>query len=57
MIEPEDRWEPWRIDIHLTGGPERIYDDNPTQEPPRRQVGFFMPEDETEPLLWEGDGA
>lgn len=61
MIEPEDRWEPWPVDIRMTGGPDRIYDDDPKPEW-RAPVGFIWrledePEDEIEPLLWEGDNA
>lgn len=63
MIDPEDRWEPWRVEIVTTGGPDRIYDDAPKDDKPR-PVGFtahfgriWLLEDEVEPLLWEGDNA
>lgn len=66
VISPEDRWEPWPVDIERSGGPERIYDDSPTEDK-RRPVGFVQPTFapgtawllpiETEPLLWEGDNA
>jgi len=57
ICEPEDRWEPWRDpDVHMLGGPERIYDDDPTPHRPRR-VGFGVPVAPAEPLLWEGDQA
>ena len=42
MIPPEDRWEPWPTHTTLTGGPERIYDNNPTTDTPR-PVGFKPP--------------
>lgn len=42
MIEPEDRWEPHEPAVILTGGPDRIYDDNPKPDP-RQPVGFAPP--------------
>lgn len=57
MIEPEDRWEPYPVHMHLTDGPERIYDDGPKPDLVRRLVGFAPVAREQEPLLWEGDNA
>lgn len=61
MIEPEDRWEPWPVEVIPIGGPDRIYDQKPTTDRPR-PVGFtahlsrpLYIEDEIEPLLWEGE--
>lgn len=61
MIEPEDRWEPWPVEVIPMPGPERVYDDKPTTDQPR-PVGFTAHlgrllhiEDEIEPLLWEGE--
>lgn len=56
MIDPADRWEPWPVEIHMTNGPERIYDHNPVEHQPK-PVGFTAALRETEPLLWEGDQA
>jgi hypothetical protein len=57
VIEPEDRWEPHRVSVCLTAGPERIYDDDPTPDLARRPVGFVPVSTEIEPLVWEGDQA
>lgn len=41
-----DNWEPYPVNIHFTGGPDRVhYDDNPTPPPPSRPVGFHMPKE------------
>lgn len=56
MIDPVDRWEPCLTEIRMTGGPERIYDDQPTEHHPK-PVGFTAALHETEPMLWEGDQA
>lgn len=54
---PEDRWEPWQTpDVHLTNGPDRIYDDDPKPNGTRR-VGFGVMPEPREPLLWEGDDS
>lgn len=53
----EDRWHPWGGQPVLTGGPERIYDEAPKPEW-RTHVGFVRPSNnDTEPLLWDGDNA
>ena len=39
LCEPEDRWEPYPPDVILTGGPDRIYDDDPKPDT-HRPVGF-----------------
>lgn len=39
---PEDRWQPPEVALHLTGGPGRIYDSDPTEHTPR-PVGFVVP--------------
>ena len=54
--DPLNAWD--RCDdpnVTLTGGPERIYDNDPKPEPPRPPIGFRNTE--TKPLLWEGDDA
>jgi hypothetical protein len=56
MRDPADRWEPWPVEVHITGGPSRIYDDTEAGEP-TRFLGFRRTEPETEPLLWDGDQA
>lgn len=54
---PEDRWEPLGTpDVHLTNGPDRIYDYDPKPNSTRR-VGFGVKPEPREPLLWEGDNA
>lgn len=53
--EPEDRWEPWPVDLIPMGGPDRIYVEHDNWRPPR--VGFAPPKTETDPLLWDGDQA
>ncbi len=50
---PDERWEPPEIAVHITGGPERIYDDKEAGEPPPF-LGFRI---DPEPLLWDGDQA
>ena len=62
FTEPEDRWTPQTGSVLLTGGPERIYDDKPTEDTPRpagfgAHIGRVLLIDEAEPLLWEGDQA
>ncbi|WP_269304896.1 hypothetical protein [Aeromicrobium sp. HA] len=53
---PEDRWEPCEPRVELSGGPERIYDDEPKPNTTRR-VGFGIEPEPVEPLLWDGDNA
>lgn len=48
---PEDRWEPWRVDVCMTGGPERIYDRDPNDDTQRRPVGF-TPDWTVDPHPW-----
>ena len=43
---PEDCWDPPHVEVHLTPGPDRIYDDNPTPPLPTRPVGFRMHKEE-----------
>ena len=40
MPEPTDAWEPHPVDVVLTGGPDRIYDDNPKADESRPPFGF-----------------
>lgn len=49
--------EVWHDDPHIeiTNGPERIYDDNPKPDLPRRPIGFRVTE--IQPLLWDGGSA
>lgn len=54
---PYDGWDPPGVEVHFTGGPNRIYDDNPAPPLPSRPVGFRVVEPEIEPLLWDGDNA
>lgn len=42
-------------DVVISSGPDRIYDNDPKPDLPRRPVGFRPIE--VEPLLWEGDNA
>lgn len=67
MIEPEDRWEPGNyVDLIHIDGPDRTYDKEAKDEAPR-PVGFTAHltrtgqrctnDNETEPLLWEGDNG
>lgn len=39
MIQPEDRWEPWPVDIEHGPPPDRTYDENEAGEP-LRFLGF-----------------
>lgn len=41
--------------VELLPGPDRVYDDNPRPDLPRRPIGFRPTENE--PLLWDGDNA
>lgn len=55
--DPYDAWDPPEAEVVAAGGPSRIYDDQPTEEPPRPRVGFTPTLPEREPLLWDADQA
>ncbi|WP_235738980.1 hypothetical protein [Nocardioides alcanivorans] len=55
MRHPIDRWEPYDVDVSITGGPERVYDSN--EAGPTPKILGFTNEPEIEPLLWEGDDS
>ena len=46
MLFPEDRWEPWPVDVRLSAGPETVavVDEDALAELPRSgPVGFAPP--------------
>ena len=52
--------EDWWAEVRMTGGPERIYDDAPTDPIPHRYpLGFAprAPQHVDAPILWDGDQA
>jgi len=58
-IDHVDRWNPWGVQVMLTGGPDRIYDDapKPDRRPPVGFVAAVEAAKEAEPLTWDGDNA
>lgn len=62
--DTEPTFWPWRsVSIQRTGGPERVTEEVPPEGwTPPAPVGFAPPRVDgktvqTDPLLWEGDGA
>lgn len=59
LLNPIDRWESEDTTaVTITGGPERVYDEDPKPSPSYR-VGFGVPltSREREPLVWDGDNS